>query len=94
MRSLAADLGKTSWGEHRVGEYGDSLKRVAAVSVRPHAAPGRDEGKVRPLARQNLVAGDLDLLSQDPQLLVAEQCLVDQGGQHRIIEKLFDLDLG
>jgi hypothetical protein len=46
------------------------------------------------LPRQNLGAGDSDVLSQDLQLLVADQCPVDQARRHRIIEKRFDPDLG
>ena len=66
-----------------------SLRRVEAGFVQPRAGPESDEGKVRPLPRQNLVAGDLDLLIQDLQLPIAGQCLVDQARQQRIIEKLF-----
>ena len=66
-----------------------SFERVAAVLVQPAAGPDRDEGKVRPLPRQNLVLGDLDLLIQDLQLPIAGQCLLDQARQQRIIEKLF-----
>jgi hypothetical protein len=35
----------------------------------------------------------LDVLSQDLQLPIADQCLVDQERKHRIIEKLFSPDL-
>ena len=55
--------------------------------------PKRDEGKVRPAPPQNLVVGDPDVLSQDLQLLVAGQCLVDQAREPRIIEKLYGPDL-
>jgi hypothetical protein len=34
------------------------------------------------------------VIIQDPQLLVADQCLVDQPRQHRIIEELFNPELG
>ena len=70
-----------------------SLRRVEAGSVQPRAGPDTDEGKVRPLPGHNHVAGDLDVLSQDLQLLVADQGLVDQARKHRIIEKHFDRDL-
>jgi hypothetical protein len=70
-----------------------SLSRLEAGSVHTRAGPDSDEGKVRPLPRQNLVVGDPDVLSQGLQLLVADQCLVDQTRKLRIIEKLFYRDL-
>ena len=80
-------------GEIRVVEYAGSFFREAAVSVQPRAGPDSDEGKVRPWPRQNLVAGDLDLLIQDLQLPIVDQCLFDQARKHRIIVKLFDPEL-
>jgi hypothetical protein len=35
------------------------------------------------------VKGDLDVLIQDLELPIAEECLVDQSRKHRIIVKLF-----
>ena len=61
-------------GEIRVSLNGP-LGRVEAGFVQPRAGPDSDEGKVRPLPRQNLVAGDLDFLIQDLQLPIAGQCL-------------------
>ena len=86
-------IGKELPGAKRVVPYCGSLNREGAEFVQPRAAPDRDEGKVRSSPRQDLVAGDLDVLSQDLQLLVAAQCLLDQANQGRIIEELFDPDL-
>ena len=82
-------IGKVLTGEIGVVSHAGSLKRVAAVFVQPPAGPDGDEGKVRPLPRQNLVPGDLDLLIQDLQFPIADQCLMDQARKHRIIVKLF-----
>ena len=68
-------IGKVPAGEIGVVSETGSFKRVAAVFVQPPAGPDGDEGKVRPLPRQNLVPGDLDLLIQDLQLQIAGQCL-------------------
>jgi hypothetical protein len=87
-------IGQELPGEIRVVFDAGSREREAAESVHPDAAPGRDEGLVRPRPRQDLVAGDLDLLGQDPQLQVPGQRLVDQARQQRIIEKVFNRDLG
>ena len=92
-RKFRQRIGKVLPGEIRVVAYAGSLRREVAESVQPRAGPDSDEGKVRPLPRQNLVAGDLDFLIQDLQLPIADQCLVDQARKHRIIEKLFDPEL-
>jgi hypothetical protein len=57
--------------------FDDSLSRVKAGLSQPGAAPESDVRKVRHSPRQNLVSGDLDVLNQDLQLLVADQCVVD-----------------
>ena len=76
-------------GENMEVVLDGSLRRVEAGFGHARAAPGSDEGKVRRSPRQNVVAGDLDVLIQDPQLLVANRGLVDGANKRRIIEKLF-----
>jgi hypothetical protein len=64
----------------------DSLRRVEAGFGYARAATGSDERKIRPSPRRNVVAGDLDVLIQDPQLLVADKCRVGEANKRRIIE--------
>ena len=60
----------------------------------PCAGPKTDERQIRSPPPQDLVVRDLNILTHDPQLLIADERFADQRRQVRIAEKLVDAHLG
>jgi hypothetical protein len=85
--------GKAMAGSNIELVFDGSGRRVEAGFVHPRASRETEEGKEGPTPRLCLVVDDPDFLSQELQLLVDDQCLVDQARKDRIIEKLFYRDL-
>ena len=83
-------VGEEPAGGERIVEDRDAGDRVQAGLLDPDPAGRADGRQVRPLARDDLVAGDLDVLGEDPQLLVPFDRTSDQGDERRVVEELFD----
>ena len=69
-------------------------RRVEAVPVERRFPAQAEEGQVRTAPGENLIAGDLNLLIQNLQFLVAGDRLGDCRRQDRVVEELLDADPG
>ena len=70
-----------------------SGESVPAIFIQTGTKTDIEKRKVGPFSRQHFVVRDLNVFRKDLELLIADECLINQIDQHRIIEEFCNGEL-